>query len=176
MTKRQRIIIVILYTIILIIISTILTTEIHPTYMILLLIILRLSVCLGIGWSIINPMFSIILFIIIISGVLIIFLYFSRLISNEQTKVKFNWTLLTFIIIVIIILINNNNSIQQITLNEEGQSINLINEHPLSNIKIIYEYPYVNLSIKCIIYLLISIFAIIKVCSFKNSTLRKINN
>lgn len=174
MTKRQRIIIIIFYTTIIIIISTIITIEIHPTYIILLLITFRLTVCLGISWSIIRPILSIILFIIIIRGVLIIFLYFSRLISNEQTKLKVKWTLLIFILVMIIITINNNDL--HITNNQEIQRINLINEYPLSNIKIIYEYSYANLSIKCMIYLIISIFAIIKVCSSKNSSLRKVTN
>lgn len=176
MIKRQRIIITILYIIILIIMATIINIKIHPTYIIFILIIFRLSVCLRISWSIINPILSIILFIIIIRGVLILFLYFSRLISNEQTKIKFNWLLLIFISRVIIIVTTIINNDPRIIHNEEKQSINLINEYPLSNIKIIYEYPYANLSIKCIVYLLISIFTIIKICSFKNSALRKINN
>lgn len=171
---NQRIIKIILYTIIIIIISIIITTEIHPTYLILILIIFRILVCLRITWSIINPILSIILFIIIISGVLIIFLYFSRLISNEQTKFKINLPINIFIIIIITLIINYNKT--NIINNEEEQTILSINEYILSNIKIIYEHPYVNMSIKCIIYLILSIFSIIKVCSFKNSSLRKINN
>lgn len=174
MIINQRIIKVSFYIIIIIIITTIITTQIHPTYIILILITFRLLVCLRITWSIINPVLSIILFIIIIRGVLIIFLYFSRLISNEQTKYKLNLPIYIFIILIINLTTYYNNI--NITNNEERQTIISINENTLSNIKIIYEHPYVNISIKCIAYLIISIFAIIKVCSFKNSSLRKINN
>lgn len=174
MINNQRIIKIYLYTIITIIISIIITTEIHPTYLILLLIVFRVLVCLRITWSIINPILSIILFIIIIRGVLIIFLYFSSLISNEQNKNKFKFPIIIFVIVIILTTIHYNKI--NIINNEEILTILSINEHNLSNIKIIYEHPYVNISIKCIIYLIISIFTIIKICSFKNSALRKINN
>lgn len=171
---NQRIAKILLYIIILIIITTMVTTQIHPTYIILILITFRLLVCLRIVWSIANPVLSIILFIIIIRGVLIIFLYFSRLISNEQTKYKLNLPIYIFIILMTTLIAYHNKI--NITNNEEIQTIILINEHALSNIKMIYEHPYVNISIKCIAYLIISIFSIIKICSFKNSALRKINN
>lgn len=171
---NQILIKIYIYILIIIIVAIILTTKIHPTYIILILIVFRILVCLTITWSIINPILSIILFIIIIRGVLIIFLYFSSLVSNEQTKNKLNLTTLTFIIIIILITINYNKI--DIINNEEKQTFLSTNEYTLSNIKIIYEHPYVFISIKCIIYLIISMFAIIKVCSSKNSTLRKINN
>lgn len=152
----------------------IITTEIHPTYMILILIMFSLLVCLSITWSIINPILSLILFIIIIRGVLIIFLYFTSLISNEQTKIKLNLPIIIFTILATSLTLSYRKI--NIINNEENQSILSINEYSLANIKIIYEYPYVNISIKCIIYLIIAIFAIIKVCSFKNAALRKINN
>lgn len=171
---NHRIIKVYIYTIIITIISIIIIIEIHPTYIILLLIIFRLLVCLRISWSIINPILSMILFIIIVRGVLIIFLYFTSLISNEQTKIKLNLSNFIYIIIIVTLTIYFNKI--NIINNEERQNILSINEYALSNIKIIYEHPYVNISIKCIVYLIISIFAIIKVCSFKNSALRKISN
>lgn len=118
----------------------------------------------------------------IIRGLLIIFLYFSRLISNEQFKIKTN----LFIFIFITYLINITFLIYQPIITSlsniiiykykfhENFSIYQSNKFNFNNILNLYEYPINNLTILSIFYLLFSLFIIIKICSSKFLSIRKI--
>lgn len=128
-------------------------------------------------------MYSVLLFLIIIRGLLIIFIYFSRLISNEQILYNFyikylflfflNSLILTFYLFKFQIfnpyLFNfSNNKIF---------SINLIFFNKLYNIINLYLYPFNNLTILRIFFILLTFITIIKINSSSHSlTLRKIKS
>lgn len=151
----------------------------HPIIIIIFLLLYSCLICLNISIWKSNYIYSIILFLIIISGLLIIFLYFSSLISNEQIKFKFNNFLfysfiLNFLILITFIL----NSNYYLLIKYPYKEINLINNLNIKifqNILNLYEYPLNNLTIITIFYLLLSLFIIIKICSIKSLSLRKIN-
>lgn len=171
-------IIILLLIIILRILFILSINNLHPTPFILSLIFYAILICLNISiWSY-NFIYSIILFLIIIRGILIIFLYFSSLISNEQNKFYINNYIIIRFLINIIILIYlliiyfKFNYIKY--LSKEILSINIINIPSFINIIIIYKYPYNNFTLLCILYLLISLFTIIKICSIKSASLRKL--
>lgn len=150
----------------------------HPVILIILIIIYTILISLLIStWSY-NFIYSIILFLIIIRGLLIIFLYFSRLISNEQNKISIKpiifINLIINILIIIIILLKINFIIFIPYNSIENNSISNLNSNLYENILKIYFYPYTNLLIICLFYLLISLFSIIKISSIKSSPLRKI--
>lgn len=165
-----------LIIIILLILYILIINSLHPIYILILIIIYRgIICCLISSWSY-NFIYSIILFLIIIRGILIIFLYFSRLISNDQTKFTFNIPLILrffsniFILLFIIKFFNYPFS----SFNETLISF-LLNNNLFNNIIYIFSYPYSNITIICILYLLLTLFTIIKICSIKTSTLRKLN-
>lgn len=153
----------------------------HPVIIIITLLIYRSIICLNISIWKSNYILSIFLFLMIISGLLIIFLYFSSLISNVQFKIKINFTF-TFLFISNIIFFYFLININSLNLSpykykfHENSSIFFINKINFNNIINLYEYPLNNLTILSIFYLLISLFSIIKICSLKSITsLRKIN-
>lgn len=165
---------------ILLIIFTILTNFIHPIYFIIILLFYAITICLIMSIWKFTYIYSIIIFIIIISGLLIIFIYFARLISNEQNKLMWN--------ILLLINISLNSIFFLWIINSPPQS-NLIfipynsletiptfknNVIPFQNITEIYNYPYCNLTLIRIFFLLISLFLVIKITSIKASSLRKI--
>nr|DAC76932.1 TPA_asm: NADH dehydrogenase subunit 6 [Tetraponera aethiops] len=165
----------IMYTLMIIIMLIMISLgEIHPTYLIILMIMFSIMVCISFSLTKENPLYSIILFMVMISGVLIIFLYFSSLISNEQSKLKYK-NLLLIPIPIILMIFTFNKQLIPINNNEEINHYLSINESTFSNIKMIYSYPFSNLTMKCMLYLLISLFSVIKITSIKNSSLRKIN-
>lgn len=153
----------------------------HPILIIIMIIIYRTLICLNISSWKNNFIYSIFLFLIIIRGLLIIFLYFSSLISNEQ--INFSWNkiiLLSFIINLIYFFINiplnkltTNNLIY---FSKEINSIKNINDKIFINILNLYNYPFNNITLIRIIYLLITLFTIIKILTLKVKPLRKINN
>lgn len=162
--------------IIFIIIYILITNYIHPIFLLILIIIYRGIICFIISsWSY-NFIYSIILFLIIIRGILIIFLYFSRLISNDQTKFTINIPLILrfFINIIIFLYIIKYFNYPIYNFNEILISP-LLNNNIFNNIIHIFSYPYRNITIICILYLLLTLFTIIKICSVKTSTLRKLN-
>lgn len=162
--------------IILIILYILITNYIHPIFLLILIIIYRGIICFIISaWSY-NFIYSIILFLIIIRGILIIFLYFSSLISNDQTKFIINIPLIIrfFLNIIIFLYIIKYFNYTTYSFNEIFISFQ-INTNAFNNILYIFSYPYRNITIICILYLLLTLFTIIKICSIKTSTLRKLN-
>lgn len=153
------------------------TNHIHPTLIIILILIYRISISILISiWSY-TFIYSIILFLIIVRGLLIIFLYFSCLISNEKNNISPKILLNSFFIITLIIIIIipfNNHFKFMLNLNIENTTLININLNIFHNILKIYLYPFNNFTFLSILYLLIALFSIIKICSIKHSSLRKI--
>jgi len=152
----------------------------HPIIIIIILLIYSSLICLNMCLWKSNYILSIFLFLMIIRGLLIIFLYFSRLISNEQFNLKVNFYL------IILFLINITFSYYLIKFNplnlfiykykfHENYPISYINKINFNNILNLYEYPLNNLTTLSMFYLLLSLFCIIKICSLKYISLRKIN-
>nr|AWN56139.1 NADH dehydrogenase subunit 6 [Brachymyrmex patagonicus] len=143
----------------------------HPINVMLILILFSSLICLNLSIWQSNYIYSIILFLIMISGLLIIFLYFTSLISNEQTNFKFkNFLVISSILNVSLIMnfmLMNMNSSNMFNYNyNENQLIMLINKMNFQNILNLYEYPYNNFTILSMFYLLISLFTIIKICIY----------
>lgn len=153
----------------------------HPIISIIIIIFYRILISLYISLWKINFIYSIIIFIIIIRGLLIIFLYFSSLISNEQitwnpNKLLILTFLLNFLILSFNLIYSKNFLFNYLYISKENSSINYINEKIFTNIFNLYIYPFNNITIICIIFLLIRLFTIIKISSIKSKPLRKISD
>jgi len=178
MTKLSELFNFIIILLILIIIFNFTIKNLHPIFIVILLVLYRIITCLIISKWTQNLIYPIILFLIIIRGLLIIFLYFSRLISNEQNN--FNFKPLTLIInftlnLIFISFYYLTNSIKHpLHISLENIQINYLNINLFQNIMYVYSYPFNNLTLICIFYLLITLLIIIKICSIKNSSLRKL--
>lgn len=151
----------------------------HPIIIIIIILIYSSLICLNISLWKSNYILSIFLFLIIIRGLLIIFLYFSRLISNEQFKLNPKLTIIILFLINIaflthIIKFNQINLLIYKYKFHENYPIFNINKFTFNNILNLYEYPLSNLTRLSIFYLLFSLFIIIKICSSKSISLRKI--
>lgn len=151
--------------------------KIHPIHLIIFLVFYTLNICLFIASWNNNYIYPIIIFLIIIRGLLIVFLYFSRIsaIDNYYPKINtfFITTFLLYIIILFILIINSNKFYPLKPLNLE--SINLINIfNYYSNLRSLYSPPYINLTLLSILFLLLRLFTIIKICRTKYASLRKI--
>lgn len=154
--------------------------NIHPIFLTIRLLIYTRLICIIISiWSF-NFIYSIITFLIIIRGLLIIFIYFSRLIANEKNKITINVYIilslfLNYCFIIMNILFNSFKLPIPFNFWESSPILNNFNSIEFKNITIIYTYPFINITIICIIFLLISLFIIIKISSTKFRSLRKIN-
>nr|ALN11738.1 NADH dehydrogenase subunit 6 [Linepithema humile] len=154
----------------------------HPIMNMILIIIYSILMTLNMSIWKMNFMYSIMLFLIMISGLLIIFLYFSSLISNEQMTFILNNNklfLLTIMLNIMFLIFNIINKkfiiLTQYIKQGETNLLNKINEKMFNNILNLYTYPYNNLTIMCMMFLLISLFTIIKISSMKSKSLRKMS-
>nr|YP_009521630.1 NADH dehydrogenase subunit 6 [Anoplolepis gracilipes]AXP85351.1 NADH dehydrogenase subunit 6 [Anoplolepis gracilipes] len=157
--------------------------SIHPIWMIISILIFSMLICMNLSIWQSNYIYSIMLFLIMISGLLIIFLYFTSLISNDQNKLNnYNFYLLMLFILNWLLLISfmyfnfpwSNLFKNKFNYNDSIMILKF-NEMNFQNIINLYEYPYNNMTISSMFYLLISLFTIIKICSIKLFTMRKIN-
>lgn len=151
----------------------------HPITLLIILIIITLIICLKINF-LIYSWIPIILFLIIIGGLIIIFIYITSLRNNEFFNINFNFFLINLIkilplIILIIYLIIIFNFI---LLNFNFESFNLfnfLNNKYYNIINILYKEIYNKTSYFIILYLYFTIICIINICYKFKAPLRQIS-
>nr|YP_009995477.1 NADH dehydrogenase subunit 6 [Ochthebius scopuli]QNP09932.1 NADH dehydrogenase subunit 6 [Ochthebius scopuli] len=143
----------------------------HPLSMGLTLLMQTILITLITGFMNFNFWFSYILFLIMIGGMLVLFIYMTSIASNE--KFKFNiklMILLSFMMIgnmIIYMMIDKN----LIMLNNSNFNINTnINYLMMSKF---YNTPSNKIMFMMIIYLLITLIAVVKITDFKSGPLRQ---
>lgn len=151
----------------------------HPISFIIILILVTFLISLKINF-IIKSWFPIILFLIIIGGLIVIFIYITRLTNNELFFFNFKLILINIIkispLIILIIII-------YIYINEQiYTNIDLFNRSNLkfsywdqNNINIIYKIFYNKSTIFIMLYLYYSIICIINICSNFKLPLRQLS-
>lgn len=170
----------ILTWIILLIIMIALSLSPHPVTIIILIIIYNILICLNISFWKQTYIYSLLYFLIIITGLLIIFLYFSSLISNEKYKAHYKptiWIRITFFLF----LIFNYSYSPDLTSTSHlswNSFLTLSIKYPWTpyteTISFIYSHPLINFTLLRIIFLLVTLLSIIKISTPKIKSLRKI--
>lgn len=151
----------------------------HPLILISILILILLIASINIRIYFNDHWFSFIIFLIIVGGLIIIFLYFIRFINNIKTSIK--WDFLKnipikflFIIIVFILFWSNSNN-WFINFDEITPLHKKLKKLYSNNLIFIYIFPKNYTTIIAILYLLISLTIVVKICLLKKFTLRKFN-
>nr|AZF98994.1 NADH dehydrogenase subunit 6 [Chinolyda flagellicornis] len=161
------------------IISTFFMMVNHPLSMMMILIIYTINICMLMG--VINKTFwfSYILFLIMLGGMMILFMYMTNLVPNEFLKINLKKTLfLTFLSLLSYMFFQfindydmfddvDDNNYEMIMMEINNESMNYTN-------KIFNKYTNM-ISILLISYLFISLIAIVKMINIKMGPLR-INN
>nr|YP_009441744.1 NADH dehydrogenase subunit 6 [Silvanus bidentatus]AOY39289.1 NADH dehydrogenase subunit 6 [Silvanus bidentatus] len=140
----------------------------HPLSMGFILFIQVLLISLITNITTLNSWFSYILFLVMIGGMLILFIYMTSLASNE--KFKFSWKILFtlfFLLILEMFLIFNFNFYDSTKIN------NLFMNSISMNFNKFFMFPSYLIMITIIIYLLITLIAVVKITNFKSGPLRQ---
>nr|YP_009045218.1 NADH dehydrogenase subunit 6 [Athyma cama]AHA03556.1 NADH dehydrogenase subunit 6 [Athyma cama] len=155
----------------------------HPLAMGLLILIQTLITCLISGMLINTYWFSYILFLVFLGGLLVLFIYVSSVASNELFKIqlimKFSFIYILFIMFFSFFLKNNLNWMN-FFLNDE--MINLFNSTLFFNneynfnLSKLYNNQNFWMVIMMIIYLFITLIAIVKITNIFFGPLRSFNN
>nr|QNE85847.1 NADH dehydrogenase subunit 6 [Platypalpus cursitans] len=141
----------------------------HPLSMGLMLLMQTMLICLLTGLMTKTFWFSYILFLIFLGGMLVLFIYVTSLASNEMFSFSMNLLiiyLITFMLSMIsTYFLDKNNLISFINNNEMSSLTNLESltmENSLTLNKL-YNFPTNFITILLIIYLFITLIAIVKI-------------
>nr|YP_009742231.1 NADH dehydrogenase subunit 6 [Minois dryas]QGX06843.1 NADH dehydrogenase subunit 6 [Minois dryas]QID90303.1 NADH dehydrogenase subunit 6 [Minois dryas]USH57590.1 NADH dehydrogenase subunit 6 [Papilio bianor]USN89406.1 NADH dehydrogenase subunit 6 [Minois dryas] len=154
----------------------------HPISMGLLILFQTLLICILLGMLINTYWFSYILFLVFLGGLLVLFIYISSIASNELMNIslinKFNF-IIPFVILLISILMKNNLNWLNFSMNEDMNNfINMFlfsyNENNINLFKLYNEQTYL-LMIMMIIYLFITLIAVVKITNIFFGPLRSFN-
>nr|ARH54530.1 NADH dehydrogenase subunit 6 [Ocypus ophthalmicus] len=144
----------------------------HPLSMGIILLIQTILVSLVSGLLNINFWFSYILFLIMIGGMLVLFIYMTSIASNEKFLFS-NWLFL-FIIFMMIMSIISFLFMDNLLLNmiNYSEKFNLNNNFNM-NLNKFLNYPSNIILFMMIIYLFITLIAVVKITDIKFGPLRQ---
>nr|YP_009995399.1 NADH dehydrogenase subunit 6 [Ochthebius himalayae]QNP09815.1 NADH dehydrogenase subunit 6 [Ochthebius himalayae] len=144
---------------------------IHPLTMGMTLLMQTIMISLITGFMNYNYWFSYILFLIMIGGMLVLFIYMTSIASNE--KFKFNNKLATFLLSMFIIMMMMYMYMDQymMIMNNYNYTINM--NYPDLMLNKFYNKPSNLIMFMMIVYLLITLIAVVKITSFKLGPLRQ---
>nr|YP_009538153.1 NADH dehydrogenase subunit 6 [Athyma libnites]AYN60935.1 NADH dehydrogenase subunit 6 [Athyma libnites] len=155
----------------------------HPLAMGLLILTQTLLTCLISGLLINTYWFSYILFLIFLGGLLVLFIYVSSVASNELFKIhfisKFSIIYILFILIFSILFKNNltwmNFSFNDEMINFFNSTLFFNNEYNF-NLSKLYNKQNYWMMLMMIIYLFITLIAIVKITNIFFGPLRSFSN
>nr|YP_009110169.1 NADH dehydrogenase subunit 6 [Ctenoplusia limbirena]AIW64877.1 NADH dehydrogenase subunit 6 [Ctenoplusia limbirena] len=168
------------FSLMLIMFSIIMLFMNNPMSMGLMILIQTLLTCLLSGMMIKTYWFSYILFLTFLGGLLVLFIYVSSIASNELFKMSFNFKLIFFMIIMLFMLILfmyfNNMMWMNLSFNSEMDNyLNLIfffnNENKINLSKLYNNQTYM-MMMMMIIYLFITLIAVVKITNIFYGPLR----
>nr|AND96497.1 NADH deshydrogenase subunit 6 [Onthophagus nr. babirussa] len=138
----------------------------HPLTMGMILLIQTINLSLFMGYLNLNYWYSYILFLIMIGGMLVLFIYMTSVASNE----KFSPSIKLFMFLMFMLFIY----LSLIMIDPFYMSINnnyMEIKHNLSLNKY-FNFPNLTIMFMLIMYLLVSLLIIVKITSFKKGSLR----
>nr|WOR80638.1 NADH dehydrogenase subunit 6 [Luciola sp.] len=146
----------------------------HPLSMGMILLIQTLMISMWTGFLSMNFWYSYILFIVMVGGMLILFIYMTSVASNE----KFSYSKILMMMMLMMMTL----SIMMMIIDQFNFSLNSMNSE-MTNFKNkllfklslnkFYMYPMMLISLSIIIYLLIALIAVVKITNLKSGPLRK---
>nr|YP_009441757.1 NADH dehydrogenase subunit 6 [Vincenzellus ruficollis]AOY39302.1 NADH dehydrogenase subunit 6 [Vincenzellus ruficollis] len=146
----------------------------HPLSAGLILLIQTMIISLITGNFFINYWFSYILFLIMIGGMLILFIYMTSIASNEKFSFKYKilFPLTSFLIIIMFPLI-----FFYLNLNIMNNENMIFNQLLLMNSSLnkFFSYPLMLILFFIIIYLFITLIAVVKITNFNIGPLRQMS-
>lgn len=139
----------------------------HPISIIIIIILQTFLICLNIWRFIRIRWFSYIIFLIYLGGLIVLFIYISRLAYNEKFKIIFKEILIQITIFISLALIMTNN--------RETSLIKTIKLERNEFIFKVYSISSIFITSLTIIYLIITLIVVVKVTSQFQGPLRSKN-
>nr|AFQ62385.1 NADH dehydrogenase subunit 6 [Cheironitis sp. MJTNT-2012] len=146
----------------------------HPLSAGFLLLMEMIMIILTAGLASMSFWYSYITFLIMVGGMLVLFMYMTSVASNE--KFKFSWNITIMVMMIVLWMITMQMNDYWLQYNK------IINTEEMSNTKPLFfsmnkflNEPSFTLSIMIIIYLLITLIAVIKIININSGPMRHMN-
>nr|YP_009740482.1 NADH dehydrogenase subunit 6 [Lacanobia aliena]QID03221.1 NADH dehydrogenase subunit 6 [Lacanobia aliena] len=156
----------------------------HPLSIGLMILFQTLLMCLLSGMLIKTYWFSYILFLTFLGGLLVLFIYVSSIASNEMFNLSFNMKIMMLILMMLIIMsqiyffmfenLNWMNLSNNMTENENMLNMSFFNNENKINLNKLYNNHTYLMMMMLVIYLFISLVAIVKITNIFYGPLRSI--
>nr|QNP10107.1 NADH dehydrogenase subunit 6 [Tympanogaster modulatrix] len=143
----------------------------HPLSMGMMLFFQTIIISMLTGFLNNNFWFSYILFLIMIGGMLVLFIYMTSIASNE--KFKFNNKLMIFIMIMIIIIMVSYLMLDNFMVNINNKSMLIMSKMNYLVMSKFLNIPSNMIMMIMIVYLFITLIAVVKITNFKMGPLRQ---
>nr|YP_010282301.1 NADH dehydrogenase subunit 6 [Layahima valida]UHA57015.1 NADH dehydrogenase subunit 6 [Layahima valida]UHM24964.1 NADH dehydrogenase subunit 6 [Layahima valida] len=148
----------------------------HPLAMGLMLLIQTIIISLACGLFTYSYWFAYILFLIMLGGMLVLFIYVTSLASNELFSFSMKslfMSIFMFSLMMITLLLTDNlmlmtNNLEMINMSPEK----MLSENELNLIKL-YNNPTMNITIMMINYLLLTLIVVVKITNINYGPLRQ---
>nr|AMW68031.1 NADH dehydrogenase subunit 6 [Drepanepteryx phalaenoides] len=148
----------------------------HPLSMGIIVILQTLIIALLCGWISYSYWFSYILFLTMIGGMLILFIYMTSLASNEMFKFKINFFIKNLILMILgmTFMFYYDNFFCNFKNFETMMFNNMENENLINLLKL-YNNPTMNITILLINYLFLTLIIVVKITNINYGPLRQKN-
>nr|QTZ20328.1 NADH dehydrogenase subunit 6 [Spodoptera dolichos] len=155
----------------------------NPMSMGLLILSQTLLTCLLSGMLIKTYWFSYILFLTFLGGLLVLFIYVSSIASNQLFNFKFNYKkimlLLIMMFFMMMVIYNNNMTWLNLSMNSDMDKLNnmifFFNNENKINLSKLYNNQTFLIMMMLVIYLFITLIAIVKITNIFYGPLRSFN-
>nr|UPX88704.1 NADH dehydrogenase subunit 6 [Aphodius rufipes] len=149
----------------------------HPLSMGLTLLIQTITVSLTIGFFSINYWFSYILFLVMIGGMLVLFIYMTSVASNEMFKYSSKLAMLIIFITMMMMFIYLfiDSFVLYMNMFSVETSNYMMNPNLNLSMNKYLNFPSNFIVYMIIVYLLITMIAVVKITDIKQGPLRQLN-
>nr|YP_002640533.2 NADH dehydrogenase subunit 6 [Aspidytes niobe] len=152
----------------------------HPISMGLILLIQTILICLITGMFSYSYWFSYILFLIMLGGMLVLFLYMTSLASNEMFNFSKNIMIMLMMMIMMMIFMKLildysmiNTLFKNSSMIEMFNNLKFYKNENMNSLNKIYNYPNYLITIMIINYLFLTLIAVVKITNINYGPLRQ---
>nr|YP_010166657.1 NADH dehydrogenase subunit 6 [Leconectes striatellus]QRV62748.1 NADH dehydrogenase subunit 6 [Leconectes striatellus] len=151
----------------------------HPMSMGLILMIQTMTIALITGFYSLSLWFSYILFLIMLGGMLILFMYMTSLASNEKFKFSKKLTMIMMIMVLMLVMISMMNENPIYLFIKTPQTLEFMNEiimmknENINSLMMMYNKPNFLITIMMINYLFLTLVAVVKITQSNQGPLRQ---
>nr|ALO76495.1 NADH deshydrogenase subunit 6 [Mastinocerus sp. MAS01] len=155
-----------------IIMTSMITTCQHPLMLSLMIMMQTIMISLMTSYMINNSWYSYMLFMIIISGLMIMFIYMTSLTSNKMFKKNMKTQLLMIMLWMILITINKDKMLIE-QANNYNEMMNSYKYTMMMSMSKFINFPLSMIMLTLMIYLFISMTSVIKISNKSTGPLRQ---